>query len=463
MREGFDDTGDLEQVLRLLPAQGLLAPAKPGWRAVMPMLPTRQPRYTIRVQRGIVLGFEWHERSERVGRRAGQAVSEFVQCVLHSGTKVHVHQDRPGQHAYEPGLHAARRRRSDSSRRSPSQAHKDASFKRHNAARSAWAKKHHTGELVVYFRYGTSVRWNDQAMTWVVGPATFAFSGGEHEFVAMNQGTELVLLAHEMGHYFHLPHTFGTIASLTDEEKAKYDDPEHDPADHDGRRKLLHAKVIEAIRGYVDDKGHPPEQGLNVFDADTFTDTAPDPGTQIFHYEFKDACGPKSITVDVPLKTGARPYTLDPDRDLIMSYFFRCPGGKRFSEQPDRPDPRVAGDEDLDAGPALSAPPDRDQVPTLAAWLPHPVAAVAKVGAGAAAIACTDKENTMSRMRFPRRLIAGGVVLAAVTATVLVAAPAFAATGLVVVTATSSTDLGGGRSRWRPARPARRSSVEVET
>ena len=333
MREGFDDTDDLEHALRLLPGQGLLAPAKSGWRAFVPMLPSRQPRYIIRVHAVLC--------SDSNGTNAANVSDAELTKLFQDLSNVYYAAGLT--FAYTTSVLADTMMNQDytlptgadlSSPAEPiSKAQSDASFKKHNAARSAWAKKHHTGELVVFFRYGTSVSWKDQTKTWVVGPATFAFSGGEHEFVAMNQGTELMLMAHEMGHYFHLPHTFGNIVKLTDEEKAEYDDPEHDPADHEGRRKLLHAKVIEAIRGYVDDKGHPPAQGLNVLDADTFVDTAPDPGTQIFHYEFKDACAPQSITVAVPLKTGICPYTLDPDRDLIMSYFFRCPGGKRFSER----------------------------------------------------------------------------------------------------------------------------------
>jgi len=202
-----------------------------------------------------------------------------------------------------------------------------------NKVRSDWARENYRGSLVVFFRYGTSVKWNKTTQRWVVGPATFAFSGSDQEFVAMNQGTELLLLAHESGHYFHLNHTQGDAVTLTDDEKAKYPDPQHVPADREGGGQLLGSKLAEAIRVYVDDQGNPPELGLNVLDADGLADTAPDPGPQIFLYEYADACATQSINVDVNLKSGTRSYTVDPDRGIIMSYFFRCPGGKRYSDQ----------------------------------------------------------------------------------------------------------------------------------
>jgi hypothetical protein len=333
MPEGFDDTGDLEHALRQLPAEGLLAPAKPGWRAVVPTLPSRQPRYTIRV-RAVLCSDSTGKNAANISDAAlTQLVANLSNVYYTAGltfthTKTVVADTTLNQDYTLPSgadMTATAKPITDEQA--------TASFKEHNAARSNWARRNHTGELVVFFRYGTSVSWNDTAKTWELGPATHAFSGGEHEFVAMNQGTELLLMAHEMGHYFHLPHTHSEAARLNKEEQALYPDPDNDPADHEGRRKLVREKAIEAIRKYVDDKGHPAELGLNVFDGDKLSDTAPDPSGQIFHYEFKDSCTPKSITLDVLLKTGVRPYTLDPDRDLIMSYFFRCPGGKRFSEQ----------------------------------------------------------------------------------------------------------------------------------
>jgi len=214
-----------------------------------------------------------------------------------------------------------------------SDAEKNASFNQHNTVRSTWAMDNHKGRLVIFFRYGTSVSWDQNKKKWIVGWATFAFSGSEHQFVAMNQGTELLLLDHEMGHYFHLGHTHSGATELADADKQKYPDPDHNPADKEGRLEVLRAKVVEVIRNFVDDQNHPADTGLNALDADQLSDTPPDPGPQIFEYEFGAPCSPMGLAIEVPLKSGARTYVLDPDRDNVMSYFFRCSGNKHFSPQ----------------------------------------------------------------------------------------------------------------------------------
>ena len=331
--EGFDDTDDLEHALRLLPPEGLRAVPRAGWRAVAPSITSREPHYDIHVKAVLC--------ADSDGSNAA-SISESAIATLFKGlSSVYVHvgltfvpstmvlQDTMLNQDFTlpPGVDLT------SPTEPISESQKQASFDEHNEARSAWARKHHRGKLVIFFRSGTSVGWDEKTKRWIVGPATFAFSGPEHEFVAMNQGTELLLLAHELGHYFHLSHTHSGHTSLTAAEANQYPNPETDPAHREGRRQLLRAKVADRIRGYVDDQGNAPELGLNALDADGLADTAPDPGPQIFHYEYGSGCAPQSITLDVSLQSGARAYTLDPGRDIIMSYFFRCQGSKRFSEQ----------------------------------------------------------------------------------------------------------------------------------
>lgn len=205
------------------------------------------------------------------------------------------------------------------------------SFVEHNLARDDYARAHR-GRLVVFFRRGTSVKWDDAAKVWVPGAASKAFSGSNGEFVAMGQGdADGRRFAHESGHYFHLNHTHTDLITLTDPEKAQYPNWQTSQADRDGGAAILKDRLAKAILKYVDKDGHPADEGLQVLDGDGLADTAPDPAPPIFRYVYGDACAPGPVTVDVPLATGSRPYTVSAPLDLTMSYFYACPGPKRFT------------------------------------------------------------------------------------------------------------------------------------
>ncbi len=330
----YDDTRDLEEVLRVIPPEGLKVPPKVGWRAVPPKLPQRKPQYTIRVRAVMCADSDGSHAANISEATVKNVLKALSNLYFQAGLKfvlservvlpnTEINQD----FTVPPGL--------DMTSSTPPMTDKarDTSFDEHNAARSAWARNY-PGELVIFFRYGTKLIWNETEKVWSVGPASFAFSGPDLEFVAMGQGNppETVLLAHESGHYFHLGHTHGGLVSLTDAEKALYPDWENNPAHRQASAKILRDRLAEGIRTFVDDQGHSPDSGLDVLDADGLSDTRPDPGPTIFAYEFGAPCDPGTITVQVNLTSGVRPYSITGSPDIIMSYFFRCPGMKRYTE-----------------------------------------------------------------------------------------------------------------------------------
>jgi hypothetical protein len=334
LRSAFDDTFDLVDVVRVIPPGALRAPST-GWRVVPPTIPSRTPHYTIRVRAVFCADSDGshpttvtkaHLPALLAGLSALYAPAGLT-FALSSTTTLHdttINQD----FTVPSGLDY-----SSAGTEPMTQAQIDASFDEHNAARSAWARKHR-GELVIFFRYGTKFRWDPKAGQWYVGETSFAFSGPEHEFIAMGPWgpPEVALLAHEAGHHFHLGHTHNTLVSLTPAEAKQYADWQTNPAHQAAAAKILRARLVEAIRAYVDDEGNPPEFGLNVLDADKLADTPPDPGPSIFAYEFGTSCSAGSISVDVALASGVRTYLVSANRDLVMSYFFRCPGLKRFTD-----------------------------------------------------------------------------------------------------------------------------------
>ncbi len=186
---------------------------------------------------------------------------------------------RVGPHAFADGWHGARLHEEE----------------RHRVASQYGSK------LVVFLRHGR----------FPTGTANF--SNSLHNYLAL-VSTNSQILAHELGHFFHLPHTFGEWP------KNK-------------------AEAEKSIKRYVDIEGNRPEDGAFVFDGDRgfINDTPPDPGTDVW----KDAYSAKygdpgflcssedSLTLDVELDAldgQSRPYTLTPPRANLMSYFDRrCP------------------------------------------------------------------------------------------------------------------------------------------
>jgi len=170
------------------------------------------------------------------------------------------------------------------------------------------------GKLVVFFSNSIKFKWDETDKVWNVLPAG-GFSGYNLEYVFMPKGMpEKNLLAHEIGHYLHLPHPFVSEIETVDDAR-------------------------QAIRDWVEKQSHPAKQGLLVFDADNrvrspdsyvdIKDTPPDPDGQIFNsaYGAGAKCSPsyKTVQVDVLFSNGYQAmYTLEPDRLNIMSYYKGC-------------------------------------------------------------------------------------------------------------------------------------------
>ncbi|KAB2352520.1 hypothetical protein [Actinomadura rudentiformis] len=158
------------------------------------------------------------------------------------------------------------------------------------------------GRVMVYFTAGSRYAWSSTQKRWVYGPRGYSWSNHFDEFVSMAAhaaGDDL--LAHELGHYLHLPHVFW-----------------HTPATIEAAAKL--------IRDFVANGGS-KDAALSLFEGDGISDTPPDCGPALF----KNQCDPAetSVTIPVTFADGSkRSYTLTPDRENIMNYWDkRCRGG----------------------------------------------------------------------------------------------------------------------------------------
>lgn len=181
--------------------------------------------------------------------------------------------------------------------------------------------------IVVFSRGGNeSVAWHPDGH-WYLDPADGGQSGGTQSFVRMPAtfgGS--TLLAHELGHYLHNPHTFDDALSISTVADAK-----------------------AAMEAWVAD--HPGDHPSKVFDGDSrsgypVNDTPPDPRGGLLAAvhgvdedgdgdtdEF-DKCAPGVGSVTIPVRVGGKTQqvTLTPDRSNVMSYFKGCPLPQHFSD-----------------------------------------------------------------------------------------------------------------------------------
>lgn len=175
-------------------------------------------------------------------------------------------------------------------------------------------------KLVVFFAHSFGYVWDEAAQEWYLRPAG-GFSGYDLEYVFMPNGMpEKNLLAHEIGHYLHLPHPFVTY-------------------ENESEAIITVEDASQAIKDWVENQGHAPKQGPLVFDADSqvrfpsshvdIKDTPPDPDGQIFNstYESGAKCMEDYDTIVVPVlySNGKQVvYELKPDRLNVMSYYKGC-------------------------------------------------------------------------------------------------------------------------------------------
>jgi Polyglycine hydrolase-like, structural repeat len=152
------------------------------------------------------------------------------------------------------------------------------------------------GQLVVYFRTWRKV-YED------AGFSVANFSAAKWTFVRLDKGAPGVSMAHEIGHYLDIGHTFSSQRPETIEQAA------------------------DMIKQYVEE-GHPRAEGLNVFDGDAprVLDTPPDMSEVLFEKTTGAKCGSRgSVCVPVTFTDGQVVYySWIPDRANIMSYY-GCP------------------------------------------------------------------------------------------------------------------------------------------
>jgi len=184
--------------------------------------------------------------------------------------------------------------------------------------------REYRGKMVLLLCDGNELVYNSSASRWQMQDRGYAFSWEDLEFVALptHQGDVLDwarLLAHESGHYFHQWHPQVEV-QLTGAE-------DHDASlNFNERQDILSDRAAAWVKDYID-QGHSVSEGLDVLDADITQvgDTPPDPGPQFMYYMTGDACGSLGTAyLDVPLQYTTMPYTIQPDRGDVVSYFFRC-------------------------------------------------------------------------------------------------------------------------------------------
>jgi hypothetical protein len=179
--------------------------------------------------------------------------------------------------------------------------------------------RQHRHKMVLLFCDGNELIYDQVHKRWTIIPRTFAFSGGDLEYVALPTGKGNLqgfanLVAHETGHYFHQPHPHRDFKFPDNPDKWRL------PKD------LNEAAAL--IKDYVENGNNPVGEGLNVFDGDGYLSTPPDAGPDLFQNEYGAGgdCGPNGeINIPVKYSDGSEEeYPLNPDRGNVMSYFKHC-------------------------------------------------------------------------------------------------------------------------------------------
>lgn len=186
------------------------------------------------------------------------------------------------------------------------------------------------GKLVLFFSHGYEFTLDESIKKWKLVPRGGGYSNGRDYYVSLPLWLrpDTKFYAHEIGHYFHLGHTFGW----------------HLPEDPDTPQKAQKAldDAAEVIRRGVENGSVAIDDGLNVFDGDaeTVTDTAPDAGPLLWKAKGWTQCGPETslmlaveFSEQFEMQNGIKRklYALTPDQGNIMSYFVCTPA--RFSPQ----------------------------------------------------------------------------------------------------------------------------------
>lgn len=185
-------------------------------------------------------------------------------------------------------------------------------------ARTAYGLER-SDRIVVFSRGGNfKIEWDGAGGHWFVKRPTGGQSWGTQSYVRMPEDFGgSTLLAHELGHYLHNPHTFN-------------DGDRWDVADAAQAKAAMEAWVAE----------HPGDHPSAVFDGDsrgsyTVDDTPPDPrGSLLVAVHGGDKCDADngSVTIAIRVNGATQNITLTPDRSNVMSYFKGCPFPQHFSD-----------------------------------------------------------------------------------------------------------------------------------
>lgn len=200
--------------------------------------------------------------------------------------------------------------------------------KPHEDARDEFAKRYR-GRLVHFCVDGTSLWYRDQAgkpKQWVITPRYGGYSSSTQQYIHVPSWvpSDVVghanFIAHEMGHFLHLPHTFRDVV---DDVSMKLTAAEKAGLTKDQQLAEMHERQAAAIKSYIA-AGNPPEKGLNVFDGDGLEGTPPDDGGGAIEVlNGGNSCGPIG-SVEIHVEGQSEPFILAPDRANVMSYFKHC-------------------------------------------------------------------------------------------------------------------------------------------
>ena len=162
---------------------------------------------------------------------------------------------------------------------------------------AAQAAEAYPGKVVAIFRHGPGRTPVEDAYSSLYekalvlpGFATTRWTTGKDSNGRWVQGQNIWMLAHELGHYFGLPHTFPDAGLSTN----------------------LNASLFISMNG----------GDIDAVDGDFIPDTPPDPGWDYYIGRGWDPCkGPESFTISETFRGRPVSWELSPDRHNVMSYF----------------------------------------------------------------------------------------------------------------------------------------------
>ena len=173
----------------------------------------------------------------------------------------------------------------------------------HQRAREDFARTY-SKKIVVYCRQLTELKETDSV--WRLSPKPNNSSWSAWYVNVTQSGSALTVLAHELGHYLQIRHTFASVDTV--EEAAS------------------------EIKKRVADGTYSMDDGLLALDRDRawVLDTPADCSPKIFADGGVTPCGSEGVTIKVDFGNGTKEYLLKPDQHNVMSYH-GCTGAKTIS------------------------------------------------------------------------------------------------------------------------------------